>query len=283
MRYPNEELDKYRKSAGDLENELIDEYRQGGVTRRELIQRGSVLGMSFTVLSLVGGTPFAAAAPKRAIRRTGGTLRVGSPSADGSLEPPLLQSLGALAVSHMAGEQLVFADKNSVLRPQLATSWKASKGSKSWTFKIRQGVKFHDGTPMTVDDVVATFNRLLTKNSQALSSFNGVLSAGGVHKVDDQTVRFDLDAPNGFFPYLTGQMTYQAIILPKSYQLPSDLSKPGEYTSKMNGTGPFMLKENRGAAGFTFVSNPSYWGGKPAIDTVAYSILEDQARVTALQ
>jgi peptide/nickel transport system substrate-binding protein len=183
----------------------------------------------------------------------------------------------------MAGEQLVFADKNSVLHPQLATSWTPSKGSKSWTFKIRQGVKFHDGTPMTVDDVVATFNRLLTKNSQALSSFNGVLSPGSVHKVDSSTVRFDLDSPNGFFPYLTSQMTYQAIILPASYQLPSDLSKPGEWTSKMNGTGPFMLKENRGAAGYSFIANPNYWGGKPLIDDVEWSILDDQPRVTALQ
>jgi peptide/nickel transport system substrate-binding protein len=136
---------------------------------------------------------------------------------------------------------------------------------------------------MTVDDVVATFNRLLTKNSQALSSFNGVLSPGAVHKVDDQTVRFELDSPNGFFPYLTSQMTYQAIILPKSYQLPSDLAKPGDWTNNMNGTGPFKLKQNRGAAGYSFVANPGYWGGKPLLDAVEWSILDDQPRVTALQ
>ncbi|MFL5927657.1 MAG: ABC transporter substrate-binding protein [Gaiellaceae bacterium] len=284
MRYPNEKIEQYRRNAGELENELIDEYKGGNLTRRELIKRGSVLGMSLPFLGLLaGGARAAVARPQAAVRRTATTLRFGGVIPDGSLEPPLLQSLGAIGPTHLPGEQLVFADKNSVLRPQLATSWKPSKGAKSWTFKIRKGVKFHDGTPLTADDVVATFNRLLTKNSQALSSFNGVLSAGGVHKVDDHTVRFDLNASNGFFPYLTGQMTYQAIILPKSYQLPSDLSKPGEFTSKMNGTGPFMLKENRGAAGFTFVANPSYWGGKPAIETVDYSILEDQARVTALQ
>ena len=284
MRYPNEKIEEFRRSTGELENDLIDEYNEGSLTRRELIQRGSVLGLSLPLLALLAGRPGSAlAAPMRGVRRSGGTLRIGSPSADGSLEPPLLQSLGALAVDHMAGEQLVFADKNSVLHPQLATSWKASKGSKSWTFKIRQGVKFHDGTPMTVDDVVATFNRLLTKNSQALSSFNGVLSAGGVHKVDNQTVRFDLDSANGFFPYLTSQMTYQAIILPKSYQLPSDLTKPGDWTANMNGTGPFKLKQNRGAAGYSFVANPNYWGGKPLIDAVEWSILDDQPRVTALQ
>src|SRR5438874_2605070 len=283
MRYPDEKIEEFRRNAGELENDLVDEYKAGNLTRRELIQRGWVLGLSLPMLALLAGKAGAATGPRQLARRSGGTLKVGSPSADGSLEPPLLQSLGALAVSHMAGEQLAFADKNSVLRPQLATSWSPSNGSKSWTFKIRQGVKFHDGTPMTVDDVVATFDRLLRKDSQALSSFNGVLSAGSVHKVDNQTVRFDLDSANGFFPYLTSQMTYQAIILPKSYQLPADLTKPGDWTSKMNGTGPFMLKQNRGAAGYSFVANPSYWGGKPSIDAVEWSILDDQPRVTALQ
>ena len=284
MRYPNEEIENYRRNAGERENVLIDEFKDGTLTRKELFQRGSVLGMSLPLLGLLaGGAEAAVRSPARLGRKLAGTLRIGGVTADGSLEPPLLQSLGALAISHIPGEQLVFADKNSVLRPLLATSWKPSNGAKSWTFAIRQGVKFHDGTPMTVDDVVATFNRLLTKDSQALSSFNGVLSAGGVKKVDDTHVRFDLDSSNGFFPYLTSQMTYQAIILPKSYQLPQDLTKPGEWTSAMNGTGPHKLKTNRGAAGLSFVVNPTYWGGKSAIDAIEYQVLEDQARVTSLQ
>jgi len=281
MRYPKEELEKYRKSAGDLENELIDEYNAGGLTRRELVQRGSVLGMSAGVLALVGGVPAAMAAPRQQrVARASGTIRIGSPSADGSLEPPLLQSLGALAVSHMAGEQLVFADKNFRLVPRIATNWKGTNNAKTWTFQIRQGVKFHDGTPLTPADVVATFKRLVTKDSQAQSSYKGVIT--GIKAVGNAVV-FTLAAPNNFFPYLTAQQTYQAIILPKSYQLPSDLSKPGEWTSKMNGTGPYMLKENRGAAGFSFVANPNYWGGKQAIDAVEWQILDDQARATALQ
>ncbi len=281
MRYPNEEIEKYRRSAGDLENELIDEYRAGTLTRRELIQRGSVLGISIPFLGLLAGAPLASAAPRAATRPTAGKLRVGGVIPDGSLEPPLLQSLGALSVSHIPGEQLAFADKNSVLRPRLATSWKSSNHAKTWTFQIRRNVKFHDGTPLTADDVVATFKRLLTKDSQALSSYKGVIV--GVKKVGPFAVQFNLAAPNGFFPYATTQQTYQSVILPKSYKLPSDLSKPGEWTENMNGTGPFRLTENRGAAGFTFEANPTYWGGKPAIDTIEWQVLEDQARATALQ
>ena len=280
MRYPREELDAYRKRTGELENELIDDFNDGNITRRELLRRGSVLGMSIPLLSLVAGVPLATAAPQAAMR-SGGTLRVGSPATDGSLEPPLLQSLGALAISHIAGEQLVFADKNSRLVPRIATSWKASNKAKTWTFQIRKNVKFHDGTPLTADDVVATFKRLLTKDSQAQSSYKGVIV--GIKKTGNFTVQFNLAASNGFFPYALSQQTYQAIILPKSYKLPSDLSKPGDWTSKMNGTGPFRLKENRGAAGLSFEANPSYWGGRPAFDAVEWQILEDQARATALQ
>jgi peptide/nickel transport system substrate-binding protein len=280
MRYPKEEIENYRRSAGELENELISEWNDGGLTRLELLQRGSALGISLPLLGLIGGVPAALAAPRR-LGGGGGTLRVGVAAPNGSLEPPLLQSLESLAVSHIAGEQLVFSDKNSVLRPRLATSWRPLRGARSWEFTIRTNARYHSGARVTTDDVVATFRRLLTKDSQALSSYKGVISR--VVRVDNRRVRFDLAAANGFFPYLLGQMTYQAIILPASYRLPSDLSKPGEWTSRMNGTGPFMLRQNRGAAGISFTANPNYWGGRPAIDAVEYVFLEDQARVTALQ
>jgi peptide/nickel transport system substrate-binding protein len=281
MRYPNEEIENYRRSTGELENELIDEYRAGTLSRKELIQRGSVLGMSLPFLGLLAGPAERAFGSTMELGQRGGTLRIGAAIPDGSLEPPLLQSLGALGISHIAGEQLVFADKNAVLRPRLATSWKPTRGGRSWTFQIRRGVRFHDGKPMTVDDIVATFKRLLGPDSQAQSSYKGVI--GSVRKIGRNAVRFDLEAPNGLFPYLTGQMTYQAIILPRSYKIPADLTKPGEWTTKMNGTGPFTLKQNRGPGGLSFVANPQYWGGRPALDALEVQILEDQARVTALQ
>lgn len=281
MRYPKEEIENYRQRAGELENELIDEYNAGTLTRGDLIRRGSVLGMSLPFLGLLVGVPLAGAAPAAVGRTSAGMLRVGGVSADGSLEPPLLQSAGTISISHMAGEQLTFADRNSVLRPRLATSWKASNNAKRWTFQIRKGVRFHDGTPLTADDVVATFKRLLTKDSQAQSSYKGVIV--GIKKTGTHTVVFDLASPNGLFPYATAQETYQSIILPKAYRLPSDLTKPGDWTRTMNGTGPFRLKENRGAAGLTFEANRTYWGGRPGIDTIEWQILDDQTRVTALQ
>ena len=285
MRYPNEEIEAYRRNAGELENELIDEYRAGTLSRKELIQRGSVLGMSLPFLGLLAGPAQAAISRPMArpmdVGQRGGTIRIGTASIDASLEPPLLQTLAAISVTQISGEQLTFADKNNILRPRLATSWKSSREGARWTFQIRKGVKFMDGKPMTVADVVATFRRLLGPDSQALSSYKGVLRS--VRAVGRNAVRFDLEAPNGLFPYLTAQMTYQSIILPASYKLPTDLQKPGEFTSKMNGTGPFRLIENRGPGGITWEANPTYWGGRPAIDRVEMQVLDDQARVTGLQ
>jgi ABC-type transport system substrate-binding protein len=117
------------------------------------------------------------------------------------------------------GEFLANSGSDLVLRPVLAESWTPNQDGSVWTFKIRQGVKFHNGATMTADDVVATIDRLADpKNaSNALSAFTGVLSKGGAKKIDDQTVEFHLDAPNGNFPYYLSSDNYNAIILPKDY------------------------------------------------------------------
>ncbi len=143
------------KSAGELENELIDDFNDGHVTRRELLRRGSVLGMSI---------PCSASSPAcrsrrqpQRVQRTGGTLRVGSSATDGSLEPPLLQSLGAGRLAHRGR-----AARRQELRlvPRIATSWKASNRPRLGRSRSA-GTSGSDGTPLTADDVVATFKRLL--------------------------------------------------------------------------------------------------------------------------
>ena len=237
MRYPREELDAYRKSTGELENELIDDYNDGNITRRELLRRGSVLGMSIPLLGLVAGVPLAdggaagGGAPRgHAPGRLAGHRRLARAAA-----PPVARRAG---VSHMAGEQLVFADKNSRLVPRIATSWKSSNRAKTWTFQIRRNVKFHDGTPVDRRrrrrDVQAAPDEGLAGAVVLQGRDRRRQARPGTH-----TVVFDLAASNGFFPYALSQQTYQAIILPKTYKLPADLTKPGDWTSKMNGTGPF--------------------------------------------
>jgi peptide/nickel transport system substrate-binding protein len=155
------------------------------------------------------------------------------------------------------GEYLILSGQTLNLKPVLATSWTSNSKADVWTYKIRQGVKFHNGQPMTADDVVYTY-QLQTNpkgGSAALSAFAGVLLPAGVVKVDDFTVAFHLEAPNGNFPYLTSSDNYNMIILPKGYD-------PTKWESTFIGTGPFKLGSYTPKSGATFTRNESYWGTK---------------------
>jgi peptide/nickel transport system substrate-binding protein len=165
-----------------------------------------------------------------------------------------------------------------VLRPALAESWQPNEDGSVWTFKLRRGVKFHNGKAMTADDVVATFDRLADpKNaSNALSAFKGTLSKGGAKKVDDYTVAFHLDAPNGNFPYLVSSDNYNGIILPADYA--------GDFEKTFIGTGPFILDKYIPKQSVSFRRNPDYWGAKALPDATEFLFYVDiPPQVLALQ
>ena len=276
MQHPNEHLESYRQSAGELENHIIDEFKAGRLSRRELMMRGTIAGMSIPMLGLLADGAYAAprgvAAPK-----AGGTLRIAVSKSATSFEPPDLAEQAEIVTALIPGEQLCFADSKSKLIPILAESWAPSNGGKTWTFKLRQGVKFHDGTVMTSADVVASFERLIP------TAFAGVLAAGGVTAPDANTVQFNLLAANGLFPYQTAQSVYQSVILKKDYQ-------KGDWVGKgMIGTGPYKLAPG----GFTpdvgakFVKNTDWWGLKAGLtnplDGVELQYLDANAKVLALK
>ena len=136
-----------------------------------------------------------------------------------AINPLTVADQGGLDMLAQTGEYLTLSDQSLNLHPVLATSWTPNTAADVWTFKIRQGVKFSNGHPLTADDVVYTY-KLQTdpkSSSNALSAFGGVLLPAGVVKVDDSTVAFHLEAPNGNFPYLTSSDNYNMIILPKGY------------------------------------------------------------------
>jgi peptide/nickel transport system substrate-binding protein len=131
---------------------------------------------------------------------------------------------------------------------------------------------------MTADDVVASFDRIAdpANGSNALSALGGVLSKGGTRKVDDHTVEFHLDAPNGGFPYIVSTDNYNAVILPADYA--------GDFEQNMNGTGPFKLEKYTAKVGASFVRNTEYWGGQVLPDRLELSFYTDyQPQILALQ
>jgi peptide/nickel transport system substrate-binding protein len=148
-----------------------------------------------------------------------------------------------------------------------------------WTFKLRPNVKFHNGAPLTADDVVYTFKQLSDpkNSSNALSTFDGVLVPAGIQKVDSMTVAFHLEAPNGNFPYLVSSDNYNAIVVPNG----TDFT---HWQKTFVGTGPFKLQSYQQNVGANFVANPDYWGPKPYLDATAFKFYEAQGpQILALQ
>ena len=277
-------LDRVRFGRTEIENSAIDEFVAGRVSRRDFIRFASVIGFSLPALAVVleaCGTGTTTTTTTGGIKH-GGRLNIGQQTPSGAMDPILTNDLGRLTILGQAGEYLAFSDKDLMLRPVLATSWSPNADGSVWTFKIRQGVKFNDGkTPMTVDDVVATFNRLADpslKGNNALSNFAGVLSKGNVTKVDSSTVQFKLDAPNGNFPYLVSSDNYNAIILPADYS--------GNWDQTFIGTGPWKLKSYTVNDHVSFDRNPTYWDStnQPFLDGLDFKFYVDEpASILAFQ
>ena len=272
-------LDALRRRLRPHETHLIEGFVAGRVSRRDFLRHGSVLGLSVPLLGSVAGMMGVGLTPRPARAATpGGKLRLGQLVPAGAIDPVTIADNGGIVVLSQVGEYLTLSDKDLSLKPMLAESWSSNNDGTVWTFKLRKGVKFHNGNEMKADDVVASIDRIADpKNgSNALSAFTGFLGAGGTKKVDDYTVEFHLDAANGNFPYVVSSDNYNAIIIPADYK--------GGFDKEMIGTGPFKLESYTPKAGAAFVRNPDYWGGAVPLERVEITFYTDyQPQILALQ
>ena len=266
--------DALRRRASDIENATIDEWLDGRLGRRDFLRHAGVIGLSAPLLGALGFS----SEPAHAAARPGGTIRVGMPVPSGVINPVTVGDTGGACMLSQTGEYLATSGPDLHLRPLLAESWKPNSDGSVWTFKIRRGVEFHDGHLLVAADVAATIDRLAdpANGSVALSAFFGVLSKGGARVVDDATVAFHLDAPNGNFPYLVSSDNYNAIILPADYA--------GDFEASFNGTGPFRLESFIPRARASFVRNDAYWGSRALPDRTVFIFYDTvQAQVLAMQ
>ncbi|ATU95782.1 ABC transporter substrate-binding protein [Phyllobacterium zundukense] len=273
-------LDILRRGRTDLENHLIDGLVDGRVSRREFIRHGSLLGLSLPFLGSVGFAAGFGGMPSlaRAQGTPGATIRVASSVPAAAIEPVSVADAGGLLMLQQVGEFLCLDGPDLVLKPMLAESWKPNDKGDVWTFTLRKGVKFHSGAEMKADDVVASIDRLAdpANSSNALSVFTGYLQKGATKKIDDYTVEFHLDAPNGNFPYMVSSDNYNAIIIPADYK--------GDFEKNFNATGPFKLEKYTPKVGASFVRNDDYWGEKALPDRTEFTFFADiQPMILALQ
>jgi peptide/nickel transport system substrate-binding protein len=255
-------MSQLRADQGEIASHVIDEFAAGRLSRREFLRRGTVAGLSVPLLGAIltacgSSSQTPATGSSSGTGKAGATIKVGSLTPSGAMNPVTIDDEGSIALLGQVGEYLCVSRQDLTLKPGLATKWSANAGADVWTFTIRQGVKFHDGSPLTADDVVYTY-KLHTNpkgSANALSAFGGVLLPDGVVKKDDHTVEFHLTAPNGNFPYLTSSDNYNLIILPNNYD-------PAKWESSFIGTGPFKLASYRPKSGASFTRTESYWGAK---------------------
>lgn len=155
--------------------------------------------------------------------------------------------------------------------PDLAEKWEISSDGKTYTFHLRQGVKWHDGTPFTADDVKFTLDEMT--NPKVNAAFVTDLGPyAGADVVDSQTIKLNLKAPYG--PLLV-MLDYDIMIMPKHLLEGQNLNSPTAFVQHPVGTGPYKFKEFVSGDHVTLVANQDYWDGPPKIGTVVYKILPE--------
>ena len=273
-------VDEIRKESTELENHIIDQFIEGKLTRRDFVRRGTVVGMSIPLLSFIAaacgggnetaGTTGAGTATGNV--KPGGNVRVALLQPATAPNPVIVKDEGGAGLIGSTGEFLSFSNEKLELEPRLAEEWSPNDDGTEWTFKIRQGVKYHSGATMTANDVKNVFDTLSDPNnaSNALSALGGVLSPGNTEVVDDATVVFHLDAPNGNFPTLVSSSNYNAIIFPANID-------PADWGKTFDGTGPFKLEKFTPKVGATFVRFDGYWGEKANPDGMELKLYDTEA------
>ncbi len=212
------------------------------------------------------------------------TLRVADQGDALSMDPHSLNESLQLSFDGNMYEPLVERGKKMELVPALATKWTQTTPT-VWRFELRKGVKFHDGTPFTADDVIFSFKRAASDGSDMKGYTNPIKQ---VRKVDDFTVDIETNAPYPILPdtLTTLGMMSQKWSVENKAENPVDRRKGIENTAsfKANGTGPYRLKERQPDVRTVLVRNAQWWGKMDGnVDEVIFTPISNAAtRVAAL-
>ncbi|MFI2410946.1 ABC transporter substrate-binding protein [Streptomyces sp. NPDC018947] len=173
---------------------------------------------------------------------------------------------------------LLARDADLKLKPALAGALpEVGDGGRTYTFRLRDGVKFSDGEPLTADDVVYTYRTVLDArtNNTARSELDAVKD---VRADGDDTVVFTLK-----YPYAPFAARTVLPIVPEHVAGGQD-PNTGEFNTRPVGTGPYVLTDWRKGEKLTFKANPHYWGGEPAVKSFTMAIIaDDDVRATRLR
>ena len=207
----------------------------------------------------------------------GGTLRAAFQNEWAGLDAHTVSSYSSYQILNNVLEGLTFFDDDLNLVPVLAESWEQSEDGLTWTFTLREGVMYSDGSAMTAEDVAWNYNRLTDPETGAGNAGNAGGAGAEWVAVDDTTVQVTTSEPIGILPQLLGLNKSTGIMSPASVEDDGTVVVP-------IGTGPFMISEVEGTTRILLEKNPNYWQeGLPYLDAVEITpIPDDTVRETAL-
>ncbi|MBT1159749.1 ABC transporter substrate-binding protein [Aminobacter anthyllidis] len=241
----------------------------GKLNRRDFLGRAAALGVAATFANSLLASAAKAEGPVK-----GGILRAGMQggAATDSLDPASWSSQVPYFFGRQWGEQLVQISPEGEPKPALAEEWGASDDAKTWTFKIRKGVQFHDGKEMTPADVVATIER--HSDEKAKSGALGLMGGIASVKADGQNVVFELKDANADLPFLLDD--YHLMIQPNGGK-----DKPDAGI----GTGPYKVTVNEAGVRLGAEKFANYWrDDRGFADQIEIIVINDAtARTSALQ
>lgn len=242
------------------------------INRRQLL--GGMLGGAAVLGLSACGAP-TLTVPERAASgaaRRGGTMRIARPAATAAETLDPASSLSAYEYLGALYNRVVRLNRDGETVPDLATDWSANADATVWDFKLRPGVRFHDGRKLTSRDVRYTFRHILDPDTASPQA--GPLELiDSIDAVDPTTVRFNLSSPNAEFPSLL--TAYQCYVIPDGSA--AEIGRTGI------GTGPFILESYTPAGAGVVRVNEDYFDGRATLDRIEfYSIQDTSARVNAL-
>lgn len=207
----------------------------------------------------------------------GGTLTIGTLSDPVMFLPTHSNDTASGDIEDIIFNQLVRIDEKIEIQPELAKEWEISDDGLTYTFYLHEGVTFHDGEPLTAEDVEFTFNIFLDEDYTGPRA-GSFIALEEVEALDEYTVQFRLNDVDARF---LSNLGYG--ILPKHIlgDVPATELEEHEFTRNPIGSGPFKFEEWVDGQHVQLVKNENYWEGEPHLDRIVLKILGDQNAMMA--
>lgn len=190
------------------------------------------------------------------------------------LDPHKTSAYFSFEVLENVFDTLVEPDANLQMQPALAESWETSPDQLTWTFRLRPGVTFHDGTKLTADDVVYSYRRIIDEQLTNSDKFSSVRA---VEAPDPATVVIRVDRPTPNMLTNIGGFKGMAIVSRANVE-------SGQIATHPVGTGAFSFTGQKSGDSITLRANPDYWGGRPGVSGVTFRFIsEPSTALSALQ